>query len=140
MHKRDFVAIGSWIGIALLLWIVAWIIAEAIPVFSNLLSLIVCVSVSCNSGNMLTCPDRTLRQLVHVRLERDLLAVHEQGSLLLFTKEDCPDYSESPHCRYWWMSGMLSQPGSPSCSVFARLTFAVWSGSLCFRQGHPRSP
>lgn len=35
-------AVGSWIAIALVLWIVAWIIAEAIPVFSNLLSLMVC--------------------------------------------------------------------------------------------------
>lgn len=42
MHKRDLVAVGSWIGIALLLWILAWIISSAIPVFSNLLSLIVC--------------------------------------------------------------------------------------------------
>lgn len=42
MHKRDMMAVGSWIGIALVLWIVAWIIAEAIPVFSNLLSLMVC--------------------------------------------------------------------------------------------------
>lgn len=42
MHKRDLVAVGTWIGIGLLLWIIAWIIASAIPVFSNLLSLIVC--------------------------------------------------------------------------------------------------
>lgn len=41
IHKRDFIAVSSWIGIALSLWIVAWIIASAIPVFSNLLSLMV---------------------------------------------------------------------------------------------------
>lgn len=41
MHKRDWVAVTSWIGIALGLWILAWIISSAIPVFSNLLSLIV---------------------------------------------------------------------------------------------------
>ncbi|KAI9926225.1 hypothetical protein MW887_004688 [Aspergillus wentii] len=40
MHKRDFVAVGSWVGIGALLWIIAWVIAEAIPVFQNLLSLI----------------------------------------------------------------------------------------------------
>ncbi|KAJ6177864.1 hypothetical protein N7519_008325 [Penicillium mononematosum] len=40
MHKRDWVAIGSWIGIALTCWVIAWIIADAIPVFSDLLSLI----------------------------------------------------------------------------------------------------
>lgn len=41
MHKRDFMAVGSWIGIAVALWVIAWIIASAIPVFSNLLSLMV---------------------------------------------------------------------------------------------------
>ncbi|OQE16230.1 hypothetical protein PENFLA_c028G03148 [Penicillium flavigenum] len=40
MHKRDWVAVGSWIGIALTCWVIAWIIADAIPVFSDLLSLI----------------------------------------------------------------------------------------------------
>ncbi|XHG03094.1 hypothetical protein AWENTII_006416 [Aspergillus wentii] len=39
IHKRDLVATGSWIGIGLALWIVAWIIASAIPVFDDLLSL-----------------------------------------------------------------------------------------------------
>ncbi|RHZ50987.1 uncharacterized protein CDV56_103801 [Aspergillus thermomutatus] len=41
MHKRDLVATGSWVLIGLATWIVAWIIAEAIPVFNNLLSLVV---------------------------------------------------------------------------------------------------
>lgn len=42
MHKRDFGAVRSWIAIGLVLWVLAWIIASATPVFSNLLSLIVC--------------------------------------------------------------------------------------------------
>jgi energy-converting hydrogenase Eha subunit G len=46
MHKRDWVAMGSWVGIAFGLWVIAWVIAEAIPVFNNLLSLIVRVSAS----------------------------------------------------------------------------------------------
>lgn len=40
MHKRDMLAVGSWVGIALACWVIAWIIADAIPVFSDLLSLI----------------------------------------------------------------------------------------------------
>jgi hypothetical protein len=43
MHKRDLVAIGSWVGLTVYMWIVAWIIAEAIPVFSGLVTLIVCL-------------------------------------------------------------------------------------------------
>ncbi|KAF5866034.1 hypothetical protein ETB97_001110 [Aspergillus alliaceus] len=46
MHKRDWVAVSSWVAIALSLWILAWIIAEAIPVFSNLLSLITALFAS----------------------------------------------------------------------------------------------
>ncbi|KAG2416113.1 hypothetical protein HFD88_007305 [Aspergillus terreus] len=46
MHKRDFVAVSSWIAIALVLWVIAWIIATAIPVFSTLLSLITALFAS----------------------------------------------------------------------------------------------
>jgi hypothetical protein len=41
MHQRSFLSIGSWIGIGLAVWVVAWVIAESIPVFNDLLSLIV---------------------------------------------------------------------------------------------------
>ncbi|CAI7568189.1 unnamed protein product [Penicillium manginii] len=39
MHKRDFIAVGVWVGMGLAVWISAWIIASAIPVFNNLLGL-----------------------------------------------------------------------------------------------------
>ena len=40
MSKRTWLSVGSWIGIILTLWVIAWIIAESIPVFNDLLSLI----------------------------------------------------------------------------------------------------
>ncbi|PKX90008.1 putative amino acid transporter [Aspergillus novofumigatus IBT 16806] len=40
MHQNSFLAIGSWVAIALSVWVVAWVIAESIPVFNELLSLI----------------------------------------------------------------------------------------------------
>ncbi|KAI9376101.1 transmembrane amino acid transporter protein-domain-containing protein [Aspergillus egyptiacus] len=46
IHKADFVAIGSWVAIGFVLWVLAWIIASAIPVFNNLLSLIASVFAS----------------------------------------------------------------------------------------------
>ncbi|KAJ5454010.1 uncharacterized protein N7458_004966 [Penicillium daleae] len=46
MHKRDWVAVGSWLGIAATLWIIAWIISAAIPVFGNLLGLITALFAS----------------------------------------------------------------------------------------------
>lgn len=44
LHRRTWLSVGSWLAIAFGLWIIAWIIAEAIPVFNNLLGLIVCFS------------------------------------------------------------------------------------------------
>lgn len=41
LHKRSVLSVGSWVGIALTLWIIAWVIAESIPSFNDLLSLIV---------------------------------------------------------------------------------------------------
>lgn len=41
MKKRTVLSVGTWIGLVTVLWIIGWIIAESIPVFNNLLSLIV---------------------------------------------------------------------------------------------------
>ncbi|RMJ20988.1 hypothetical protein PHISP_08141, partial [Aspergillus sp. HF37] len=40
MQKKSLLSVGTWVGIALVLWTIAWIIAESIPVFNDLLSLI----------------------------------------------------------------------------------------------------
>ena len=41
MHTNSLSAVGSWVAIALGVWVIAWVIAESIPVFNDLLSLIV---------------------------------------------------------------------------------------------------
>lgn len=40
MHQRSWKSVGLWLGLGVSCWFVAWIIAEAIPVFSDLNSLI----------------------------------------------------------------------------------------------------
>jgi len=40
MGKRTWLATGSWAAITLTLWVIAWIIAESIPDFNDLLALI----------------------------------------------------------------------------------------------------
>lgn len=40
MSKKTFLSVGTWVGIILAGWIIAWIIAESIPVFNDLLALI----------------------------------------------------------------------------------------------------
>lgn len=69
MHKRDWVSFGYWAGIGTALWIIAWIIAEAIPVFQNLLSLVVCcrhlIPMCPNPADCLA-PGFPLRQLVYM--------------------------------------------------------------------------
>ncbi|KAJ5081075.1 hypothetical protein N7456_013313 [Penicillium angulare] len=46
MQKRTLFSIGSWVGITFALWVIAWVIAEAIPVFNDLLSLITALFAS----------------------------------------------------------------------------------------------
>ncbi|KAH2633794.1 hypothetical protein KXW54_003672 [Aspergillus fumigatus] len=46
IHKRDWIAVGSWIGIMAVLWTISWIIAEAIPVFNDLIGLIAALFLS----------------------------------------------------------------------------------------------
>ncbi|GAB1201165.1 hypothetical protein APSETT444_010552 [Aspergillus pseudonomiae] len=40
MAKRDFVSVGSWVAIGVTCWVIAWIIGEGIPSFTNIVSLI----------------------------------------------------------------------------------------------------
>ncbi|PLB48467.1 hypothetical protein P170DRAFT_477083 [Aspergillus steynii IBT 23096] len=40
MHSRTFIGVGSWLGIGVGVWIIAWVVAESIPVFNDMLSLI----------------------------------------------------------------------------------------------------
>lgn len=43
MHQRSLLATGTWVALGLTIWTIAWVIAESIPVFNDLLSLIVCL-------------------------------------------------------------------------------------------------
>lgn len=45
MHRKSLVARGTWFLICALLWVLSWVIAEAIPVFNDLLGLAVKPSV-----------------------------------------------------------------------------------------------
>lgn len=58
MHQRGLVSIGTWVMIGLVLWTLAWIIAEAIPVFNDLLSLIVGSLIVCVLLNKANCRRR----------------------------------------------------------------------------------
>lgn len=50
--------------------------------------------------------DCIVRKLVHVRPERDLLAAHEQGLVLLLSKKDRLDTSQCHNYRRWRYPGM----------------------------------
>ncbi|GFF80071.1 putative neutral amino acid permease [Aspergillus udagawae] len=41
MHRRSLFSTGTWVAILVVLWTIAWVIAEAVPQFNNLLSLVV---------------------------------------------------------------------------------------------------
>lgn len=63
LHKRDFKAIGSWVALDFLVWGIAWVIAESIPNFSLLLSLVVRVPLLLDSFQ-LTSTERGVWWLV----------------------------------------------------------------------------
>ena len=42
MHQRSLLSVGTWLAVGTAMWTIAWVIAESIPVFSDLLSLVVC--------------------------------------------------------------------------------------------------
>lgn len=46
MSKTTWLSVGSWVGIITALWIIAFIIAESIPTFNDLLALISSLFVS----------------------------------------------------------------------------------------------
>ncbi|OJJ06613.1 hypothetical protein ASPVEDRAFT_330270 [Aspergillus versicolor CBS 583.65] len=79
MHKKDFVAVGSWLLITFCTWVLAWIIASAIPVFNNLLSLIASIFASwftygftgmfwlyLNKGRFFSTPMKTFLTLLNI--------------------------------------------------------------------------
>ncbi|KAI9038225.1 putative amino acid transporter [Aspergillus affinis] len=40
MHNRSFRSVGAWLGIGFVVWVIAWVVAESIPVFNDMLGLI----------------------------------------------------------------------------------------------------
>ncbi|KAJ5631381.1 uncharacterized protein N7484_011481 [Penicillium longicatenatum] len=40
MHSRSLLSIGTWVAICIGVWVISWVVAESIPVFNDLLSLI----------------------------------------------------------------------------------------------------
>jgi hypothetical protein len=50
MHRRSLFSTGTWVAILVVLWTIAWVIAEAVPQFNNLLSLV--VGCPCSSDCM----------------------------------------------------------------------------------------
>lgn len=115
MQKRDFVAVGSWVAIGLSLWIVSWIIAEAIPVFNNLLSLMVCAWLLDASRSTRTdfLTDGAIRQLVLSRDSGNFLAVYELSPVVFFLQQDSLDVRQSSLSLLWDCLGLSTRV---SCS------------------------
>ncbi|KAJ5982828.1 hypothetical protein N7481_004927 [Penicillium waksmanii] len=76
MHQRNIVGVGSWIGICLIIWVIAWIIAESIPVFNNILSLMV---VSPQAEITSETLEFALRECLQLLFARYILVAYEQG-------------------------------------------------------------
>jgi hypothetical protein len=100
-------------------WIVAWIIAEAIPVFSDLNGLIVSQALSPGSfETYANCAvERALRQLVQLWTQWCLLASFELWAVV---RQPSKDLTHHPQHLHWPVRS------GPLCL-----------GLICLRHGHP---
>ena len=49
MAQRSFLSLGTWVAIVCVNWVIAWIIAESIPVFNDLIGLVASIFASWDS-------------------------------------------------------------------------------------------
>ena len=118
MHQKSLLGTGAWIGLTLVFWTISWVIAEAIPVFSDLLSLISALFVSWFSckhpfpfphyhmDRILTCCRRP---------PRHLLALHVLGRLLFLPQENPPFPRQRRPRRHWNHNLRLWSLGVRTC-------------------------
>lgn len=132
MSKRNLLSIGTWVGLAAVLWTLGWIIAEAIPVFNNLLSLIVALFASwftCKSP--VPCLTTSLTRV-------DGLS----GVFWLFINKG--RYFASKRQIFLTILNILvfaigaAIVRTACILVKCQLTLSVRPGSVCLRKGHPR--
>lgn len=107
MHKRSALGVGAWIGLAAGYWIIAWVIAEAIPVFSDLVSLVSALFASWFSCEYsihcryLLGPHELVANELSSRSARCLLAVHVLGQLLHLCPQNAPYPRQLGLVRHW---------------------------------------
>lgn len=84
MHTRSFRARGTWAAICAALWVLSWVIAEAIPVFNDVLALAVgIVQKVFDSRRRLTVrPELSFCKLVLLWPSRTVLALYEPTVLV----------------------------------------------------------
>ena len=91
------------------MWILSWILAEAIPVFNDVLGLAVCTHQSLTISRILltSVSELPVCQLVHHRSARHVLAlskptslVHDQESDNLFLHQHRSGFPGISHCEF----------------------------------------
>lgn len=74
MQERSLLSVGSWVAIVLVVWVIAWVIAESIPIFNNLLGLI--VRVARENPYCVFIADQRLTGQYHYRLPCSPAGLH----------------------------------------------------------------
>jgi hypothetical protein len=111
MYSKSMVSRVKWAAIGIVLWIISWIIAEAIPVFNDVLGLAVSIhqsgSVSRGNSSLTDLTELAVCQLVHLWSAGAVLALHQSASLVhdqdsddLFLHQHWSGLSRSDHCKF----------------------------------------
>jgi hypothetical protein len=123
MSQRTWLSVGTWIAITLTMWVIAWIIAESIPVFEDLLALISSLFASWYVTNFQHQCELGLQGTdigspqVHVRSEWCFLVVPQQGAILEELEEGLPNNHQlldlPSRSRYLWHRPLRKWGGDP---------------------------
>jgi Na+-driven multidrug efflux pump len=101
MSKRTWLSLGSWILITLILWVVAWIIAESIPVFNDLLALISSLFASWYVACLVVSTMYADEFQVHLWPKQYLLALPELWTMVQELEEGNTDCAQLPDIPPW---------------------------------------
>lgn len=108
VHQKSFKSLSSWVGICAAFWVVAWVLAEAIPNFNLLLGLIAALFGSWFSCKFNFVKSESVKLIYHrcasnghVVLPAQRILVQEQAHDYVVSYECFPLLHWCCNCRYY---------------------------------------
>lgn len=101
VHEKSFKSLGSWYGICIVFWVIAWILAESIPNFNLLLGLIAALFGSWFSCKFEIVLALSIRLTCHICTSYGHVVLPAQGLLVQEHAHDFVVSYERFFLLYW---------------------------------------